>query len=105
MIGRPVSAVTESGAPQGQKHLLLWNPPVINPGLGLRASSRSQVTRIARLAVTRGLKTIVFANSRLMVEVLTKYLKDVFDRDPRKPPGLVTGVATCRPSDARPRKS
>ena len=29
-------------------------------------------------------KTIVFAQSRLMVEVLTKYLKDVFDRDPRQ---------------------
>jgi len=28
----------------------------------------------------------VFARSRLMVEVLTKYLKDVFDKDPRKPP-------------------
>jgi DEAD/DEAH box helicase domain-containing protein len=30
------------------------------------------------------LKTIIFGNSRLTVEVLTKYLKDVFDRDPRK---------------------
>ena len=85
LIGGPVAAVTDSGAPQGQKHLLLWNPPVINPDLGLRASSRSQVTRIARSALVHGLKTIVFANSRLMVEVLTKYLKDVFDRDPRKP--------------------
>ena len=85
LLGTEVTAITDSGAPQGEKHLLLWNPPVINPDLGLRASARSQTTRIARAAITAGLKTIVFANSRLMVEVLTKYLKDVFDHDPRKP--------------------
>jgi DEAD/DEAH box helicase domain-containing protein len=85
LLGSPVHAITVSGAPQGGKHLLLWNPPVINPDLGIRASARSQSTRIARAAVKAGLKTIVFAQSRLMVEVLTKYLKDVFDHDPRKP--------------------
>jgi len=84
LIGAAVTAIMESGAPQGEKHLLLWNPPVINPELGMRASARSQTTRLARLAVDAGLKTIVFAQSRLMVEVLTKYLKDVFDRDPRQ---------------------
>ena len=86
LIGAPVALVAQSGAPQGEKHILLWNPPVINADLGLRASSRSQSTRLARLAVKGGFKTIVFANSRLMVEVLAKYLKDVFDRDPRRPP-------------------
>ncbi len=85
LLDGPVRAVTESGAPQGRKHLLVWNPPVLNADLGIRASARSQSTRIARLAVRQGLKTIVFANSRLEVEVLTKYLKDVFDRDPRQP--------------------
>jgi DEAD/DEAH box helicase domain-containing protein len=86
LLGGPVSAVTESGAPHGRRHLLVWNPPVLNADLGIRASARSQSTRIARLAVRLGLKTIVFANSRLEVEVLTKYLKDVFDRDPRQAP-------------------
>jgi DEAD/DEAH box helicase domain-containing protein len=85
LLGGPVRAVTESGAPQGRRHLVVWNPPVLNADLGIRASARSQSTRIARLAVRLGLKTIVFANSRLEVEVLTKYLKDVFDRDPRRP--------------------
>src|SRR3546814_19802782 len=44
--------------------------------------------RIARIAIKLGLKTLVFAQTRLMVEVLTKYLKDVFDHDPRKPPRI-----------------
>ncbi|KPK37775.1 MAG: helicase [Gammaproteobacteria bacterium SG8_47] len=85
LIEAKVSAITDSGAPHGERHLLLWNPPVINPDLGIRASARSQTTRIARTAVKRGLKSILFAQTRLMVEVLTKYLKDVFDNDPRRP--------------------
>ncbi|MEO1767069.1 DEAD/DEAH box helicase [Thiobacter aerophilum] len=101
LIGAPVAAVTESGAPTGQKHLLLWNPPVINPDLGIRASSRSQTTRIARMAVKAGFKTIVFANTRLMVEVITKYLKDVFDRDPRKPARVTAYRGGYLPTERR----
>lgn len=85
LVGAAVHPVTESGAPAGEKQLLLWNPPVINADLGIRASARSQATRIARMAARGGMKTILFARSRLMVEVLTKYLKDVFDTDPRRP--------------------
>ncbi len=88
LIEAEVHAVMESGAPTGDKHVLLWNPPVVNADLGLRASARSQSNRIARIAIKSGLKTLVFAQSRLMVEVLTKYLKDVFDHDPRKPPRI-----------------
>ena len=85
LIGAEVTLINESGAPRGERHVLLWNPPVINPDLGIRASARSQTSRIARHAIRAKLKTIVFASSRLMVEILTKYLKDVFDSDPRKP--------------------
>ena len=82
LLGEAVSSVDDSGAPRGEKRLLLWNPPVVNADLGIRASSRSQSLIVARLATRMGLKSIIFARSRLAVEVLTKYLKDWFDRRP-----------------------
>jgi len=101
LINAEVNAITDSGAPQGAKHLLLWNPPVVNPDLGIRASARSQTTRIAKMAVKRGLKSIVFARSRLMVEVLTKYIKDAFDRDPRHPARVAAYRGGYLPSERR----
>lgn len=88
LLEQPVTSIERSGAPCGEKHVLLWNPPIVNRDLGLRASARSQSTRIARTAIRAGLKSLVFAQSRIMVEVITKYLKDVFDHDPRKPPRI-----------------
>ncbi|MHC1480721.1 DEAD/DEAH box helicase [Frateuria aurantia] len=101
LIEAPVAAITESGAPSGPRQVLLWNPPVINPDLGLRASARSQSNRIARAAIRAGLKTLIFAQSRTMVEVLTKYLKDVFDHDPRKPPRIRAYRGGYLPGDRR----
>ncbi len=101
LIDAEVSAITDSGAPAGARHLLLWNPPVINPDLGIRASARSQTTRIARMAVKRGLKSILFAQSRLMVEVLTKYMKDTFDSDPRTPARVAAYRGGYLPTERR----
>ncbi|MEH6413951.1 DEAD/DEAH box helicase [Pseudomonas sp. CGJS7] len=101
LIEHPVRAILDSGAPTGDKHVLLWNPPVVNADLGLRASARSQSNRIARIAIKAGLKTLVFAQTRLMVEVLTKYLKDVFDHDPRKPARIRAYRGGYLPSERR----
>jgi DEAD/DEAH box helicase domain-containing protein len=101
LVNAEVEAISDSGAPAGAKHLLLWNPPVINPDLGIRASARSQTTRIARMAVKRGLKSILFAQSRLMVEVLTKYMKDTFDSDPRTPARVAAYRGGYLPTERR----
>ena len=101
LIEDDVVTIDRNGAPRGARHLLLWNPPVINPDLGIRASARSQSTRIARSATRKGLKNIIFARSRLMVEVLTKYLKDVFDHDPRHPPRVTAYRGGYLPTERR----
>ena len=90
LVGRPVELVDESGAPRGERHLVFYNPPVLNPELGLRASARGAVRRIAARGLGLGLQTLVFATSRLSVEILTKYLKDSLAKQ-RKSPRLVEG--------------
>jgi len=101
LIGAEVNAITENGAPQGEKHLLLWNPPVINAELGMRTPARSQTTQIARAAVDAGLKTVVFAQTRLMVEILTKYLKEAFDTDARDTTRVVSYRSGYLPTQRR----
>ena len=101
LIEDDVRIIDDSGAPRGEKAVLLWNPPVVNADLGIRASARSQTTRIARLAVKAGLKCILFAQTRTMVEVLTKYLKDTFDGDPRRPPRVKAYRGGYLPSERR----
>ena len=42
LLGAPVSVIDQLGASTGEKHLLFWNPPMVNSELGLRASACSQ---------------------------------------------------------------
>jgi len=76
LIGRPVSLVDESGAPMGEKHIVFYNPPVVNRQLGIRKSALSQARMLASLFLKNQVPTIVFAKSRVQVEVLTKALKE-----------------------------
>nr|CRH04225.1 Putative DNA/RNA helicase, DEAD/DEAH box type [Candidatus Magnetococcus massalia] len=101
LLEEPVTAVMENGAPRGERHVVLWNPPVVNPDLGIRASARSQSTTLAHLAVDHGLKSIVFTRTRLMVEVITKYLKDLFDKDPRRPERIAAYRGGYLPTERR----
>jgi DEAD/DEAH box helicase domain-containing protein len=48
MLGRPVELVTQSGAPRGDRRVLLYNPPVLNAELGIR---QSDVKASARLTM------------------------------------------------------
>ncbi|HUV30332.1 MAG TPA: DEAD/DEAH box helicase [Acidobacteriota bacterium] len=75
IIGRPVTLVDNNGAPAGEKHFILYNPPVINPQLGIRKSAVNEAARLAALFLREKIQTIVFAHYRLYVEVLLTYLQ------------------------------
>ena len=85
LIEAPVSLIDDNGAPRGRKHVLIVNPPVLNPQLGLRGSSLLTAQRLAQRLIGDGVQTIVFARSRTSVEVLTTYLREALPSPPGHP--------------------
>lgn len=79
---RPFELVEQSGAPRGEKFVLFVNPPIVNRQLGIRRSYIAQARAVALEFLNRGLQVIVFAQSRLSTEILTRYLKDAHDGEP-----------------------
>ena len=82
LTGRPFELVDRSGAPRGEKFFLFVNPPVVNAQLGIRRSYLSEARRVALEFLRHNLQLILFAQSRLAVEILTTYLKDAFHGAP-----------------------
>ncbi|WP_083485798.1 DEAD/DEAH box helicase [Alicyclobacillus ferrooxydans] len=75
LIGRDVEVVDESGAPEGERHTVLYNPPIFAPQLGLRKSSLMEARRIGGRLLKEGVSTIHFVKTRTQVELLSSYLK------------------------------
>ena len=90
LTGRSVAMIDNNGAPTGERHFLFYNPPVVNRQLGIRKGSVQETKAIASTLLHNGIQTIVFAKSRLIVEVLTRHLKDMV-RDPLGNAGRVRG--------------
>jgi len=90
IIEKPVHLIDESGAPRAEKHFILYNPPVLNRQLGIRRSVIKEGTRIAQRFLLHGVQTILFARSRMNVEILTTYLRDLMKKS-RKPMKQVVG--------------
>ncbi len=80
LLGQKVAIVDRSGAPSGKKTVVFYNPPMISKELGIRRSYLSVTRRIAAHFFREKVRGIIFASSRLNVEVLTRYLKDRFER-------------------------
>jgi DEAD/DEAH box helicase domain-containing protein len=78
LVEAPFSLVgpDQDGSPQGRKHFLLYNPPIVDRKLGIRRNPVSDVRLLAERFLEAGVQTIVFAPARLKVELLLTYLRD-----------------------------
>ena len=89
-IEEPVSLVDKNGAPRGEKYFIFYNPPVVNKDLGIRRSYVNETRRLAKIFLQNNLQTIVFAQSRLLTEVLLTYLKSDIEKNIQQE-GLIRG--------------
>ncbi len=69
-------SIEDNSAPTGEKHFLLYNPPIVHQELGIRRSALSEATRLTGDLISRGIQTLLFAHTRRSVEIGLKYLQE-----------------------------
>jgi len=75
ITGRNPEVISESGAPLGEKHYIIYNPPLVNSVQGIRRGVVLEAYRVAKRFIHNGFQTIIFARSRLNTEIILSYLK------------------------------
>ena len=78
LIEAPVELINRDFAPHGQRHFLLYNPPIIDEKFGLRASSINESVRLTSDLLAYGIQTLFFVVTRRTTEIALTYLRDRF---------------------------
>ena len=86
LIGEPVTVIGGDGAGRTERTIVLWNPPLLDAELGLRASALSEASRLQALFVERGLRTLTFAKSRKAAELVHRFTAERLGDDSRLSP-------------------
>ncbi|MEA4812924.1 MAG: DEAD/DEAH box helicase [Anaerolineaceae bacterium] len=76
LIEMPISLVNEDGSPHGEKHFLIYNPPLINEELGIRKSVTQSSIALAKTLLMAGRQSLIFARTRRTVEMILTYLQE-----------------------------
>ena len=79
LTGKPATVVERDTAPKSEREVVIWNPPLLDPELGLRASPLGDAARLLSELTSRGLRTICFAKSRKAAELIHRFTADRVD--------------------------
>jgi DEAD/DEAH box helicase domain-containing protein len=74
LVGVPFRIIENSGAPQGPKNFLFWNPPVIEDGR--RRSPYTEAVWLFKEHVKHNIKNITFAKARRIAELILRWSKN-----------------------------
>jgi len=75
LAGLPFSVVDDDGSPYGGKDFVFWNPPLIDDTKGLRRSGNSEAADLSAELVGHGIRTLTFAHTRRLTELIYNYTK------------------------------
>jgi DEAD/DEAH box helicase domain-containing protein len=76
LIENKVFPIRQDGSPRGKRNFILYNPPVINPDLGIRKSASSEAVQLTKTMLQGCIQTILFCRARRTVELLLKNIQD-----------------------------
>jgi len=88
LIEKPVRVIDQDGSPHGERHFLIYNPPMIDKKLGIRHSSLLEGSLLAGELLEEDIQTIIFGRTRRSIELILTYLRQ---RDTHSDPNRIRG--------------
>jgi DEAD/DEAH box helicase domain-containing protein len=76
LTGRQPRLVDRNGAPRGERHIVLVDPPLLDTATGARLSALTHAQRWALPFLRAGRQTIVFGRARVAVEIMLTGLRE-----------------------------
>ncbi len=76
LVGLPFAVVDNDGSPHGGKDFVFWNPPIIDEAKSVRRSANSEATHLFTELVHQGTRTLTFARTRRLTELIYIYAKE-----------------------------
>jgi DEAD/DEAH box helicase domain-containing protein len=81
LAGVDATVVQDDAAPRAERTVVLWNPPLLDPELGQRASALGEAARLLAELVKRGQRTICFVKSRKAAELIHRFASERVDSE------------------------
>ncbi|MEW6142157.1 MAG: DEAD/DEAH box helicase [Chloroflexota bacterium] len=76
LTGLPFEVVDKDGSPLGPRRFVFWNPPIVDKAKATRRSPNSETTFISSHLIERDIRTLVFARTRKLVELIFRYVRE-----------------------------
>lgn len=91
LIEDEVELVDRDGSPQGRKHFIVYNPPLINEELGIREGLLTSTGKFLAQLYQGNIQTLVFCRTRRFVELLLREVRNVLQIPEKRIRGYRSG--------------
>ncbi|HEU0246805.1 MAG TPA: DEAD/DEAH box helicase, partial [Gaiellaceae bacterium] len=79
LTGAKATVIDRDTSSRADRDVVIWNPPLLDPEQGLRASPLGDAARLLAQLTSRGLRTICFAKSRKAAELIHRFTAERVD--------------------------
>src|SRR4051794_7771645 len=69
-----IALIDRDGGPGAQRNIAIWNPPLVDEALGIRASVLGEAAEVMADLIAGGARTICFMKSRKAVELIARFV-------------------------------
>jgi DEAD/DEAH box helicase domain-containing protein len=77
LIEEPVELIDNDGSSKGERHFIIYNPPVTDASLGLRKGAILESARLSIDLLNHDIQSVIFARTRRTVEILLTNLQSL----------------------------